>query len=156
MSIPTALRNRTLDVLSRHYSLHGAPQMRIDPSAARRGAWVRYARCGQWQPDAPDPEIFYRTHADDPGTYAAQEYCADCPVRLYCQDTADKAGLVGVWGGVYRDDHRQVAIMCSHPGCLRYRAPGAGALCGWHYDLRASLKANPTPTARPVPAAAAA
>jgi hypothetical protein len=124
VSIPTELRDRSLAVLQRHYEWTGRAQIHIEAEDVARGAWVRAARCGQQNPDAPDPELFFALKADDPATYAAQAFCADCPVRRLCGQAADANGWSGVWGGVYRGDHRLVAPLCSTPGCLRYRAVG--------------------------------
>jgi hypothetical protein len=99
-------------------------QLHLAPADAVDGGWQRYARCGGWNPDAPDPEIFHALDADSDATYLAQTFCDDCPVRRYCDAWADEVGEVGVWGGIYRDAHRRVAPLCGTLGCLRYRQPG--------------------------------
>jgi hypothetical protein len=135
MSITADDRQRTVDVLTRHYDATGQAQMWIDPDAVADRAWVRYARCGQWNTDAPDPEWFFALRADDPDTYRAQQYCADCPVRRYCWVDSTHVKSYGVRGGVYRNDHGLVTPLCSTIGCLRYRA-GGKLFCSRCYDER--------------------
>lgn len=122
MSITPAVRRHSADTLRRWYDGTGVPQLQLHEDDAN-GGWKRHARCGQWNPDAPDPELFFPLRADSEDTYAAQSFCAQCPVRRYCDREATWHGRAGVWGGIFRDDRRQVAALCITPGCLRYREP---------------------------------
>lgn len=124
MSITDEERQGSADTLRRYFALFGREQIHLADADRAEGGWKRYARCGEWNDDAPDPEVFYPVDADSEQTYTAQGYCLDCPVRVYCDQRATTRGEEGVWGGIYRNQNKRYAVLCSTLGCLRYRAPG--------------------------------
>jgi hypothetical protein len=131
MSVAAEVRQRSLDKLRRHLWLTGVDQ--IDPADAADGRWKRYARCGPWNDDAPDPDLFFplrsdddRPQADSLQTYQAQAYCQSCPVREYCDRaaSADPKNHPGMWGGILRNDRGEVMVLCDSLRCFRYRIHG--------------------------------
>lgn len=121
MSIPTDHPRHSANVLRAWFDTIGVSQIQLDPDAQEDRAWVRYARCGEWQPDAPDPETFFPIEGDSDATYQAQAYCLQCPVRRLCDETATRYGFQGVWGGIYRTRDHMGSALCEVPGCMRYR-----------------------------------
>jgi hypothetical protein len=148
MSILTPGQDLRYQAQRRAYALGGPVQVRDWELPAGDGAWTLLARCGQQQPGAPDPDMFFPLKSDSAETYQAQAYCAQCPVRDLCDQAATKNRWVGVWGGILRDDRGNPVPLCKEPGCLRYRAVGAARCgpCGTRFGRpRASRAASQTP-----------
>jgi hypothetical protein len=132
MSIAVCEEDEAVAAVTHWLDLTGREQMWIEPEAAADRAWVRFARCGPWHDDHPDPEIFFPVVADHPDTYRARLYCADCPVRRYCADYG-ATGAAGMHGGILRDDSGHPVKLCNEIGCLCYRAPN-NRYCSTHRD----------------------
>jgi hypothetical protein len=131
MSIDAETRDQGLAAQRAYLARVGVPQIpawRYEQEGGR--AWTRWARCGQHNADAPDPELFFALFADSTDTYAAQAYCRECPVREVCDETATRAGWSGVWGGIYRDGHGRRSPLCTSIGCMSYRLPGRDMCTG--------------------------
>lgn len=74
------------------------------PVLPRVGAWTRDAACGTADIDRLDPIVGGRPTPTELRIRltAAQELCADCPVRRVCGAEADLHGDEGVRGGSLR------------------------------------------------------
>lgn len=128
MTIAASEREEGAATLRRWLDMTGESQIHLPPADVFEGGWVTKARCGQWNDDAPDPEVFFGISADDPLTYVAQSYCLSCPVRRYCDERATRAGFSGMWGGIFRLEDGRFALLCGTPGCFRFRS-SRGARC---------------------------
>jgi hypothetical protein len=63
--------------------------------------WPQRAICA-----GEDPSIFFPAHGD-PGI-RARNVCANCPVHMDCLEYAIAADKWGIWGGLDRDQRREL------------------------------------------------
>ncbi len=127
--VPNERREDDARVLLRWLGLAGPPQRHSWDYPEGDRSWTREARCGSWNEDAPDPETFYPLSPDSVETYRAQLICRECPVRELCFADGQRTKAPGIWGGVYRSDRGELALLCATAGCLRYRT-GRLVWCG--------------------------
>lgn len=125
MTVSAEHREHAEATLRRWFQMTGVSQIHLAPEDAADRGWVMYARCGQHQEAAPDPELFFPMDADSDQTYLAQKFCLVCPVREYCDADATRNRYVGVFAGIYRDNYRRAAPLCVTPLCLNYRHSGS-------------------------------
>jgi len=124
MTVTAAARYAAEETLNRWFDIVGVDQLWVPDADRAEMGWTAYARCGQWHPAAPSPEIFFPTEADSPETYVAQQLCVQCPVRRLCADRGRDHKERGIWGGIRRDDAGNVSPLCTTAGCMRYRKVG--------------------------------
>jgi WhiB family redox-sensing transcriptional regulator len=72
------------------------------------GAWPQQAVC-----TGEDPSIFFPAHGD-PGI-RARRVCANCPVKMDCLEYAIDADEWGIWGGLDRDQRRELRDGADEP-----------------------------------------
>lgn len=123
MSIAAETRDHDGAVQRHVLSLTGVDQYPTSDPRLADARWTRYARCGQGNEGA-DPELFFAVEADSQSTYAARDICIRCPVREWCDAAATEERRPGVWGGIYRDNHGNLAPLCKTFGCMRYQRLG--------------------------------
>lgn len=59
-----------------------------------------------------DPEIWHpvgRGPAPAAQEVLAKRYCATCPIKVVCLETALAGGEHGIWGGTTEDERREIA-----------------------------------------------
>jgi hypothetical protein len=71
------------------------------PPPAALGDWSDRGLCV-----GMDPDDFFPSHGD-PGT-GARRACSACTVRSDCLDYATDADEIGIWGGLDRDERRNL------------------------------------------------